>query len=320
MYARESNGNINLLANSYDLDGGKRKVFNVESVEFAINTWIHVALIYKNEVGNVWRLKMSVDSQDVQGPSAAPACHRTFKLGDADSQEPMSSFSIAEATIWYRPITETEIFSLYSSKLNEETASQPALKAVISQIKMEVMGESNLSDDKRLQLIKEFKRHRVIIANDRATMSDVLDLVELYERHRGDGLFLNPATKFGLNREGTSVDNLIFWVQQAALDFIYTSQVVPDCAISMLSGIKWKTARHFPGEVDPPRDPSLQYSVDVMATVDTFWGKEVRQTTARNHIIHVHVHTPHTTQHTHARTHIQRYINMHVHQPLPFTN
>ena len=276
MHASKRNKKIKLVAISYH---GKEKVFVVESAEFPPETWAHVALIYKHEGGSSWRLKISVNNQHAQGPFADPVCDSNLKSGNADPQETMSSFSLAEATVWYRTITQTEIESLYSSKASDGRTSQASLKTVLSQIKAEVMGESNLSEDNRLQLINEFKRHRKIIANDRSTITEVLALVSLYETYHSSGLFLNSATKLphGLDREGASVDNLMFCVQQAALDFIYSSQNMADTAMDVLSGIKWKTARHFPGEVDPPTDPSLEHPIDVLATVNTFWGKKVRK-------------------------------------------
>ena len=275
------------MAESYALDGGKQITFSAQSVEFAPNTWTHVVLIYEND-GEAqreqhWRFKISVDSQETHGPAAYPVCSGKLKVGDAarpsmhaPSPEPVF-FTIAEATIWHRSLSKDEVISLYSSHAKAANLSLKTLNNMLDQIELEIIGKNTLDDTAREQLIDEFKRHSVIIGSDRSIMTKLLKLVESYEK-KYDGLFLNDATKwFGLDRSKTSIHNIMFWVQQAALDDIYTTRIVAGCAVSLLDGIKWRTARHFPGEVDIRIDPSLKHIRYIMATVGTYWGKQVRQ-------------------------------------------
>ena len=272
------------MAVSSARDGGKKKHFGVESTEFSPNTWTHVVLVYQNEGEDQWEsywtFKIVVNMQDTHGAAAHNICNANLKVGDANPSEVQDSFSIAEATIWKRALTNGEVVSLYTSKIEIPNLSLKALNNVLGRIEKEVVGKTKLDNAVGLDLIAKFKRHKVMISNDLSTMAAVLALITRYENEHGGGLFLNEATKRGLDKTKGSIDNVMFWVQQAALDEIYTSRIVTGCASTLLNGVKWKTARHFPGEVDPPANPSVVHPVVIMATVGTYWGKPVRQSSS----------------------------------------
>jgi hypothetical protein len=76
-------------------------------------------------------------------------------------------------------------------------------------------------------------------------------------------------------------------VQQAILDQVYHGSlyeftmedkpfeaVVGDCQVE-LGGRKWLTSQFFPGDVAPPSDKTVDHTVDINATMPTFWGKKV---------------------------------------------
>ncbi|GMI38455.1 hypothetical protein TeGR_g13725, partial [Tetraparma gracilis] len=158
----------------------------------------------------------------------------------------------------------------------------------IDKLTRHATGEAALSDADLSAALDQFLSHAELIETLRATLEAALDLVDAFEASSKGPLFMTDATRGGMQREndgdGLATERAMLAVQQAVLDNVFNGMlpedgvtdrvqpsIVGECT-TFLAGRKWQTANFFPGYVDPPSDPSVQYTVAVDARMPQKWG------------------------------------------------
>ena len=188
-------------------------------------------------------------------------------------------FEIAEATIYHRILSKTEVISLFLAKATVTGFSLDELDAAIDQLSGIVSGTISLTESEIDQLVEEFQSHVPLIGHSAASMGAMLDLIDAYELNTDGGLFKNTATANGLAREMNAdtkaIDRAMFAVYQAGLDEIYADHVQSGCAGEpLLENRAWSTSSYFPGGVAPSLvDSTLSHKVIVDGTVPATFGR-----------------------------------------------
>ena len=182
-----------------------------------------------------------------------------------------------------------------TSNLCECTASQPCcceytglvgigpkLAKAIASIKDHVVGLDVLTKEELEAAASDFSKNKFLLGTAPKFYLASFDLVDAYEEKFGP-LFINDKTKYGFVRESNNdnlhLERIIVNVQQTILDLIYSGTTSDTTAGSQfpidlpnyLSGRYWKTAKYFPGYVDPPADPTVKHEVKIMAKNAQIW-------------------------------------------------
>jgi len=146
-----------------------------------------------------------------------------------------------------------------------------------------VDGTSLLSKNEMLNELQVFFDNTLLLKMDCELLGGALELIEKYEEIY-DPLFINSKTQDGFERDWSRDDSLelersMLYIQQAIIDGPYQVELpygtvefpLQNCQ-EQLSGYKWETSNFFPGYVDLPSDSSIEYTIQINATMPPYWG------------------------------------------------
>jgi hypothetical protein len=283
-HAKADDSNVVMVATSQqggpEFEGENvRRKKQVNSVPFQRGQWIHAVVTYQNdgEEGSVFGI--SINTNERTGPAEPDVWNTKLRVGD-QGWGTSAPIEIAEATIYQRILSKTEVISLFLAKATVTGFSLDELDAAINQFSGIISGTSSLTESEIDQLVEEFQSHVPLIGLNAASMGAMLDLIDAYELNTGGGLFKNTATANGLSREmgpddTKAIDRAMFAVYQASLDEIYADHVQSGCAGEpLLENRAWSTASYFPGDVAPSSvDSTLAHKVTVDGTVPATFGR-----------------------------------------------
>lgn len=147
----------------------------------------------------------------------------------------------------------------------------------INNYKNHINGTETLTPGKILKHLKYIENNIDSLGKDEVILSQVLELVDLYETNKGP-LFMNEGTRNGLDpsdHSGVELDWAMFQIQQGIIDRVYTLENINRYS-GILNGAKFKTAKYFPGDVLPPSDPTSSYEVNINCSMpEVWWGEPV---------------------------------------------
>ncbi len=159
----------------------------------------------------------------------------------------------------------------------EEVPVYSHLEGALSIIEGYVSGASVLTSSQITAQTTLITNNIKYIDDSEAIIEEALKFVEVFESSSYGPLFMNDATKNGLERStasGKEIYYSIFAVQQGLIDYVYTSENLKKYP-ELFRNKKFATSSYFPGAVDPPEDASTTYEVQINASQPKAWGTPI---------------------------------------------
>ena len=137
-------------------------------------------------------------------------------------------------------------------------------------------GINSLSSSLLNKLTYAIKQNIFLIADSRKIIQSAFDAIESYEIFNSGAIFLNDKTNKGFPNkpqaeDGYEYDRLIFTIQQALHDFVYTKENL-NLYKDLLQGKTYSTADHFPGNCPSPEAPYKSFTATINASMPSDWG------------------------------------------------
>jgi len=156
-------------------------------------------------------------------------------------------------------------------------AGETELISALTALKNHVDGTAILSASQIEAQKFTIDDNRGIFGDSAATIQASFDLVSTYDTEVGALWTLGSPTANGFSR--STVTNDIHWtmfnVMQNIMDDTYTAGNIQTYGSGgLLDGFKFGSADVFPGQVDPPADPSATYSVSLDGSFLKSWGRD----------------------------------------------
>lgn len=159
--------------------------------------------------------------------------------------------------------------------LGYENPAQAAYVMSVDRVTDHLSGITILTTDELSSEAATFPNYIQALSNDETSIQMAFDLVKDYETAHG-GLFTKGSTtEGGFSRTGSGyeLENMMLAIQQAIIDFVYNRENLAAYP-SSFENVKFETASFFPGAVDGPSDPNIEYTVHVNGTHIPVWGSQ----------------------------------------------
>ena len=149
------------------------------------------------------------------------------------------------------------------------------LISALDDLQGHINGLQTLTGDELSQL-----KNTIYIYSDKLAESEMLivkaqDVMANYDLEIGP-LFTTPNTQNGFNKDpsispGLELERAIIALQQGLFDFVFTPEVYTAFP-ELIDGIKFNSCVSFPGEVEPPTDPTVNNTISIRADFGDPWG------------------------------------------------
>ena len=166
-------------------------------------------------------------------------------------------------------------------------AKEIEMRATIKKFTDHVDEESLLSKTELWDELQIFFENAILLKVNCEILGEAFDLIDKYEE-KYDPLFISDKTKNGFERDWETDDDLelertMLYVQQAIIDGPYQKRLPFGSSVEaplqnceeQINGYKWETSNYYPGGVDPPSDPSVEYTIQLNATMTEYFGMPV---------------------------------------------
>jgi hypothetical protein len=168
------------------------------------------------------------------------------------------------------------ICTMFCSQAQAQT-EVAALSGAMSKLKNHINGASVLSTEQINEQTAIVEKNIASIGQNDKIISEAFDIVKLYDTREGP-LFINSRTKAGIpqtNHTNLELDWVLFDIQQGILDFACTPDNIKMYS-TLFKGAKFETSKYFPGDVNPPSDPAVNYKAKINCSMPkVFWGAPV---------------------------------------------
>ena len=199
-------------------------------------------------------------------------------IGYDDLRDEMPSFDLADFRSFKRQLTKNEIRQLYLQGAPAAGNTKSQLNGILDKLYSHIGNQSPMSLADLASYNAELEKLLPLFSSDVPIMRKSVDLVAYYDAQKGP-LFINDTTRGGFKREGEAdigveLARIIFKIQQAVVDYQYTSTIVPMCN-HIFTDKKFKSSANFPGTSVKPDDTAKLHVATINAYNPDEWGLRV---------------------------------------------
>lgn len=181
--------------------------------------------------------------------------------------------AMGELVIWMNGDRMNDQHLWHDEPFSKELETR--ILGVLGALKDHVNGNTLLNETQLSEHAATLEGNYSTFGINKAILLAANDLITTYEDKIGP-LFIGEQTKDGFDRNNwkTDIHKIIFYVSQAIIDYVYTTENVGKCA-EILEGMGFRTADYFPGKVTSEPDPERVHQAQISASYVKTFGHPV---------------------------------------------